>query len=217
MSPTENESITIAVFAKAPIPGQAKTRLIPRLGAEGAADLQRRLLRRTLETAVGARLGPVSLWCAPSCAHPVFTAYRDDWGLSLFEQQGDDLGARMLHTFKVLCVEGPVLLIGTDCPALGMATLQRAASILREGQDAVFLPAEDGGYVLIGLRRPGSSLFIDMPWGTERVMMETRRHLTRLGWQWAEPEILWDVDRPEDFDRLRASGLVDDGGREIGA
>ena len=204
------ETTPVAVFAKAPIPGQAKTRMIPRLGAEGAADLQAQLLRRTLETVVEARLGPVSLWCAPTCEHAVFAACRDEWGLALFRQRGDDLGARMLHAFSVLCADGSVLLVGTDCPALTVSKLKRASEVLREGKDAVFLSAEDGGYVLVGLRKSEPSLFENMPWGTERVMAETRRRLTRLGWRWAEPEMLWDVDRPDDLDRLRASGLLGD-------
>ena len=216
MPRTEPTSVAIAVFARAPIPGQAKTRLIPRLGAQGAAELQRWLLRRTLETAVAARLGPVSLWCAPSREHPVFAACREERGLELFEQRGGDLGARMLHAFSALCPQGPVLLIGTDCPALSIAALRRAAAALREGRDAVLIPAEDGGYVMIGLHRAEPRLFDAMPWGTGGVMTATRRRLRELGWRWAEPKTLWDVDRPEDFNRLRASGLLDDGFNEAG-
>ena len=205
------DPVAIAVFARAPIPGQAKTRMIPRLGADGAAELQRRLLSRTVATAIAARLGTVSLWCAPSCNHPDFAAYRDQRGLPLFEQQGPDLGARMRHAFSVLCADGPVLLVGTDCPALTVSTLKRAAEVLHAGRDAVFLPAEDGGYVLIGLRDEEPSLFDNVPWGSDQVMAETRRRLSHLGWRWEEPEVLWDVDRPNDLDRLRFSGLVDAG------
>lgn len=172
--------------------------------------MQRRLLRRTLETALAARQGPVSLWCTPSCTHPVFAACREQWGLALFEQRGDDLGARMLHAFSTLCQDGPVLLVGTDCPALTADTFAVAAAALHEGNDAVFLPAEDGGYVLIGLHRADPLLFSGLPWGTERVMTATRQRLSQLGWRWSEPQTLWDVDRPEDLDRLRASGLLDD-------
>jgi len=210
VNPTGHGPVSIAVFAKAPIPGLAKTRLIPPLGVQGAADLQRALLRRTVEAAVAARLGPVSLWCMPSRDHPVFSMHRDESGLSLHEQTGEDLGARMLDAFAVLCAEGPTLLVGTDCPALTVAALRSAATALRAGMDAVFLPAEDGGYVLVGLRKPAPLLFEGIPWGMETVMAETRERLSRLGWRWAEPEVLWDVDRPEDLDRLRDSGLMDD-------
>ncbi|MDD5035924.1 MAG: TIGR04282 family arsenosugar biosynthesis glycosyltransferase [Methylococcaceae bacterium] len=205
-----SEPVSIAVFAKAPVPGQVKTRLIPRLGAEKAAGLQHSLLRRTLRTVVGAELGPVSLWCAPNCDHPVFAACRDGLGLSLFPQRGEDLGTRMLNAFSALCPSGPVLLVGTDCPALTLSSLILAARALREGKDAVFLPAEDGGYVLIGLHRAEPLLFSDISWGSDRVMAQTRKRLLQLGWRWQEPQILWDVDRPADLERLLACGLLDE-------
>lgn len=216
MKAIATERISIAVLAKAPIPGQAKTRMITRLGAAGAADLQTTLLQRTLKTVSNAQLGPVSLWCAPSREHPAFRACQNESQVALFDQQGSDLGMRMLRAFSILCPYGPVLLIGTDCPALSVAKLRLAADVLREGNDAVFLPAEDGGYVLIGLRRADPLLFDGIPWGTDRVMDETRQRLLQLGWCWAEPAILWDVDRPDDLDRLRASGLLDEWFRETG-
>ena len=208
MRPTDADIPAIAVFAKAPIPGQAKTRLIPALGAAGAARLQARLLWRTLETARAARLGGVSLWCHPDCGHPDFAACRAAFGTELFEQRGADLGERMLSAFAALCPSGPVLLIGTDCPALSANALRLAADTLRAGREAVFLPAEDGGYALVGLRQPHPLLFGAMPWGTGQVMAETRARLARLRWRWAEPLRVWDVDHPEDLLRLRTSGLL---------
>ena len=100
------------------------------------------------------------------------------------------------------------LLIGTDCPALTATELRAAGLALAEGNDAVFIPAEDGGYVLIGLRRPIDSLFDGVPWGSDRVMDHTRESLRRVGLRWRELSPSWDVDRPEDADRLRASGLM---------
>jgi glycosyltransferase A (GT-A) superfamily protein (DUF2064 family) len=97
--------------------------------------------------------------------------------------------------------------IGTDCPALSAGDLCAAAKILRGGADAVVFPAEDGGYVLIGARRPEAALFADMTWSTPQVMDETRRRLRHAKLTWQEPVTLWDVDLPEDLDRLRTSGL----------
>ena len=97
---------------------------------------------------------------------------------------------------------GPLLLIGTDCPALHTGHLHEAANLLHSGHDAVFIPAEDGGYVLVGLRRPQPYLFERIDWGSESVMAHTRERLTRLGLRWAEPATLWDVDRPADLARL---------------
>jgi rSAM/selenodomain-associated transferase 1 len=210
MNPTNREAVAIAVFSRAPVPGQAKTRMIPSLGAVGAASLQRAFLRRTLQTAVSAQRGPVSLWCTPGCVHPAFQQCRIDFDLSLHQQCEGNLGMRMLDAFNRLCATGPVLLIGTDCPALTPAHLRMAASALREGDDAVFLPAEDGGYVLVGLRRAESCLFTDMPWGSAEVMAETRRRLRQHSIRWREPTLLWDVDNPEDIARLLSSGMMND-------
>jgi rSAM/selenodomain-associated transferase 1 len=200
--------IDVAIFARAPVAGRVKTRLIPRLGAEGAAALQHAFIRRTLRTALAANLGSVSLWCAPNCEHPAFIDYSDEFRVPLYPQYGADLGARMFQAFTRLCRRGGAVVIGTDCPALTVSELWSAASALREGNDAVFVPAEDGGYVLVGLRRPIASLFHDVPWGSGLVMDRTRSLLRSTGVRWQELAPLWDVDRPEDIDRLHASGLM---------
>lgn len=195
------EPIPIAVFARAPVAGAAKTRLIPRLGAEGAARLHAALVRHALVTALAARLGPVTLWGAPDASDGFFRDCEAAFGIALASQTEGDLGARMLAAFERHC---PLLLIGSDCPALEPDHLRAAADALRAGADAVLLPAEDGGYVLIGLKRPVPELFAAMPWGSGEVMARTRRRLTRLGLRWCEPATLWDIDRPEDLDRLDA-------------
>jgi glycosyltransferase A (GT-A) superfamily protein (DUF2064 family) len=97
---------------------------------------------------------------------------------------------------------GAVLLIGTDCPALTPQHLRAAAGALAGGDDAVVLPAEDGGYVLVGVRAPHPGLFEGIAWGGEQVMAQTRVRLRALGLRWSEPVTLWDVDRPDDLDRL---------------
>src|SRR5262249_46363571 len=104
---------------------------------------------------------------------------------------------------------GPALVIGTDCPALTPTHIEQAANALRSGGDAVVLPAEDGGYVLIGLRRPQPLLFSDMPWSTPRVMDATRSRLRALALTWQEPATLWDLDVPPDLERLREIGLAE--------
>jgi glycosyltransferase A (GT-A) superfamily protein (DUF2064 family) len=98
-------------------------------------------------------------------------------------------------------------LIGADCPALTPEHLHEAAEALKR-HDAVVLPAEDGGYVLIGLRRPIYALFAKMEWGADTVMDETRKRLVEGSLSWSEPTVLWDVDRPEDYERLVREGLV---------
>jgi hypothetical protein len=195
--------IEIAVLAKAPIPGYAKTRLIPRLGAAGAAGLQAALTRRAVVTAIAAGLGPVTLWCDPDCSHPACVALSRRHGVTLRAQPTGDLGARMEHAVRRHASRAAaVLVIGTDAPALRPDHLRVAADALRAGDDAVVFPAEDGGYVLIGLRSASSAPFASVEWGSDRVMMQTRERLKAAGLRWSEPLTLWDVDRPEDLDRL---------------
>ncbi len=198
------EPVGIAVLAKAPIPGLAKTRLIPALGAAGAAALQARLIVGTVETAYAAATGPVTLWVTPDPTHTVFRDVAARFRLSVGRQPDGDLGLRM----HAAVAAGPTLVIGTDCPALTSGHLADAAAVLRAGCDAVVIPAEDGGYVLIGVRRPEPAVFAGITWSTDTVMTETRRRLTRLGLTWRELETLWDVDRPEDLVRMEADGRL---------
>lgn len=198
----------IMVFAKAPTPGEVKTRLVPALGAAGAAALQRRLILRTLRTAAAAGLGTNELWCAPGSGDPFLAACASEHGFSLHAQGEGDLGTRMARALESALANGtPGLLIGCDCPVLTAAYLREAAAALAQGEDAVFGPVEDGGYVLVGASRaPVADLFREVPWGTAAVMQATRARLARGGWRWRELAPLWDLDRPEDLERLRGLG-----------
>ena len=195
--------VQVAVLAKAPLPGLAKTRLIPALGPQGAARLQRQLTRGALQTALDARLGPVTLWCAPDAQHRFFRALQQSTGVACRVQPDGDLGQRMHRAFQVHCAHGPLLLTGTDCPPLTPAHLQQAAQALLAGDDAVFYPAEDGGYVLVGLRQPQATLFEHMPWSTAAVMQQTRQRAQAAGLRVRELETLWDLDVPADLARWR--------------
>lgn len=197
------EDIEIAVMARAPQAGHAKTRLIPALGAKAAARLHRKLTLRTLATARSAGLGPVTLWCAPDTQHRFFRALQRRCGLDLRSQPEVDLGQRMAHVFAQHG-PGPLLLIGTDCPALGTTHLRQAALALCSGLDAVFITTEDGGYFLVGLRQPCPAIFEGIEWSTAHVMSQTRSRLSTLGLQWQEVVMLWDIDRPEDVSRWQA-------------
>ncbi len=206
-----NPDCAILVFAKAPVAGSVKTRLIPLLGAEDAATLHQRLLSRTLAVARSATLGALELWCTPDISHPFLQAMAREHHTGLQRQHGDDLGARMAHAFaQRLRQYRRLICIGTDCPVLTARHLQAADSALRRGDDAVFVPAEDGGYALIGLGSPAPQLFDGIAWGESRVMAQTRERLRANHMRWCELETLWDIDRPEDYQRLQQSGLLDD-------
>lgn len=192
----------ILIFAKAPIPGQVKTRLIPALGATGAARLHRRLLWQLLERLAPAGIAPLELWVTPDLSHPFFRALAGRFELSLHNQSGKDLGERMHQAVAWAQRDSEaVVLIGTDCPGLDAAYVASALEALA-GEDAVLGPAEDGGYVLLGLRRAAPALFRAIPWGGERVAAITRARMCELGWRWRELPVLWDVDRPADLGRM---------------
>jgi len=200
----------IQVFARAPIPGQTKTRLIPALGAEGAAALHARLIHRTLRVAREAAPGRLELWCSPDAGDDFFSACEDRYGVVLREQPEGDLGARMHTALADARAAGEhAVLVGTDCPVLSADHLRRAMDWLESGVDLVLGPAEDGGYVLIGAGRAEPDLFTHMPWGTERVFAETlaRARDAGLAVQCLEP--LPDLDRPEDLLRVNLDTLGD--------
>ncbi|HEV8260809.1 MAG TPA: TIGR04282 family arsenosugar biosynthesis glycosyltransferase [Burkholderiales bacterium] len=199
----------VLVFARAPVAGSVKTRLIPLLGDHGAAALYRSLVERALVMARESAVGPVELWCTPTSDDDFFAACRDRLHVTLHRQREGDLGARMLNAFEdALTRSRHVLLTGSDCPSLTAADLRAAARALREGRDAVFCPAEDGGYVLVGLSQAMPALFDAMTWGTATVMEETRQRLHNLGWRWHELPVRWDVDRPQDYQRLVREGIL---------
>jgi len=191
------------VFARASVPGEVKTRLIPALGEAGAAALHRRLVSHCLRAARDSRLGPVELWCAPGVDDVFFRECERRLGVSLRSQQGGDLGERMQGAFEsALARSRRAILVGSDVPALSPRYLRDADRALAEGEDAVVGPAEDGGYVLIGLSRADAELFRGIPWGGPEVLAETRRRVAALAWRLRELPALWDVDRPEDLARL---------------
>lgn len=205
----------VQVFARAPVPGQTKTRLIPALGAVGAAALHAQLLQRTLglmhrsDAFLPDPHGApeLELWCAPDQTHPVFAACQAKFAARLYTQQGADLGARMAHALHSALSTRPwALVVGSDCPGLLSADLALAVQALDAGSDAVLGPAADGGYYLLGLRCPAPALFTHMPWGTDRVLSLTRARLRQLGWRWQELPQRHDLDEPEDL--LHFPGLV---------
>ncbi len=196
----------LLIFAKAPIPGHVKTRLAGSLGTRGAADLYKKLLRRTLDIACTAQLCPIELWCAPTVRHSFFIACRRDYPVRLRQQGEGDLGRRMNHALtQTLANDHHALLIGGDCVSLGAAELRAAFGALAAGQNAVLGPAVDGGYVLIGLHQRCPWLFQNIAWGTPTVLAATRRQLRKVGVNWTELPLGWDVDTPADLRRLRRS------------
>lgn len=198
----------VIVFAKAPMPGYAKTRLARALGADGAARLAARMLAETLNNAVAAGIGPVELCCAPDDTHPAFRQALAAHPVTLTRQGDGDLGVRMHRALaRNLAHHGRAVLIGTDAPGLTATYLRNAAQALQT-VPAVFAPAVDGGYALIGLSKLLPGLFDDMPWSTPAVMAQTRDRLRRLHVAHTELPEVHDVDEPADLRHVPGGWLI---------
>jgi len=202
MAVSRRVACAIALLCKAPIPGYAKTRLIPLLGAKGAAEVQRNFVRRSVHTALAAAVGPLTVWCDPDASDPLFIELAQNYPLTLRSQPPGDLGIRMkVCAAATLKNAKTVIIIGADCPVMTPAYLQQAAAAMNAGTDAVIGPAEDGGYVLLATKRANKKLFTDISWGNHRVLDETKNRIRALNWHSHQLDTLWDVDRPEDWER----------------
>ena len=198
--------IAVIVFAKAPLPGQVKTRLQPRLSPEQSAALHAALIERTIVVASAAEIGPVELCCAPDSNHPLFARMRDQYCVELTHQDDGDLGARMARALeRRIAVNQAAILVGTDCPVMTAGYLRSAADAL-DAYRVVLGPAEDGGYVLVAARQVVAAMFTTMQWGTDSVLAVTRARLAAAGIAHHELATLWDLDRPADYERYCALG-----------
>lgn len=196
--------VRIVIIAKAPRPGYAKTRLIPALGAQGAAALAQKMLRHAVSIALDAGVGPVELCAAPNRHDPAWAALALPTELAWSDQGEGDLGERMARAALRTVHRGEsVLLIGTDCPHMDTAHLQRAAASLQSA-DACLTPTLDGGYALLGLNQFHDSLFSHMPWSTAAVATQTVRRAAAIPWSLHLLNTLRDVDEPADLLALPA-------------
>lgn len=200
----------ILVFARAPIPGRCKTRLMPLLGARGAAKLQVVLTEHALKTACACAGARVQLWTSPSSGHAAFARWRRRFGLVLRRQSTGNLGRRMSRALDRVLSEGAssAVIIGSDCPALSARDLDRAFELLEAQADVVLKPAEDGGFVLLASRRPLAQALRGVAWSSGRELAQTRRRLLGTGLSVVETQASWDVDRPRDLRRARRAKLV---------
>ena len=205
---TVPHSARLVVFAKAPQAGQVKTRLIPALGAEGARALAQRMLAHVLQQALQANAGPVELCMSPPPGDAAWDNVAIPAAVLRTAQGEGDLGERMARAVQRVTADNgqPVLLMGSDCPALTAAVIQEAARQLQT-HDALLVPVADGGYVLIGLKSPCPTLFTQMPWSTASVAAETLSRMAALGLKvWRGP-LLHDIDEPADLTHLPAGFL----------
>ena len=202
---------TIGIFAREPIAGHTKTRLIPLLGAEGAAQFHRQCIAATAQTAQQAALGDVVFFVTPALKEDSFfySVALSQGSMSYVEQTGKDLGERMHNAFEQgLKLAQRMIIIGTDCPVLSVQHLRNVDAWLQKNEGACFIPAEDGGYVLVGLSAPHAALFYGIDWGTAQVMAQTRAAAKIVGINLHEMPPLWDIDTPSDYKRLAEDALI---------
>jgi len=198
-----NADAMVIVFAKAPVPGSVKTRLIPTLGANHAAMLHAALVERALLTAARSQ-ADVLLACTPSVDEHFFIECGEDFDIDLTSQGEGDLGERMLRALNAaLKSHSRAAIVGADCPAVTARHIDTALAALST-HDVSIIPAEDGGYVLIAARRIHAAMFAGIAWGTDTVMAQQRRALAAVGLSLHESAPLWDVDRPDDLAQLKA-------------
>ncbi|PSB26682.1 TIGR04282 family arsenosugar biosynthesis glycosyltransferase [Stenomitos frigidus] len=191
----------LIIFTRYPEPGKAKTRLIPALGAEAAADIHRHMTEHTL-----AQVKPlqqnrpltVEVWFVGGDRAQMQTWLGDD--LTYQPQPEGDLGDRMAQAFQIALESGvkATVIIGTDCPELTGAVLEQAFQALQQ-TDLVLGPATDGGYYLIGLRLFVPELFKTIAWSTDRVFQQTVDIASNLNLSLTNLPTLTDVDRPDDL------------------
>jgi rSAM/selenodomain-associated transferase 1 len=194
----------LMIFCKAPVAGQVKTRLISEITAEQAMQVHIELSVKMLQLATQSNLCPVQLWCTPSIKHPFFVASAQTYPVTLKQQQGIDLGERMNHAFcSALTSYSRALIVGCDCPSLTEQDMEEALTALSQRKYCVLAPAEDGGYVLIGLNQTHPELFDNMPWGTELVLEHTRTRIKHYNLRYHALKQQWDLDTPKDLARYR--------------
>lgn len=209
------QSAALVIFAKAPVPGQVKTRLCPPLTPDEAATLHGSFVLDTLErsklAATKLKL-PIDryLACAPSSTLVFFQIMEERHSVKLLDQVGDDLGARMQQAFETLFAKSyqRVLIVGTDVPSLPLEHYKQALALL-ETNHLVLGPALDGGYYLIGLKRAAPELFANMPWSTDRVLAATQEKAAQLGLSTALLPPWRDIDTIDDLQALIDASILD--------
>lgn len=193
------EDVLLIQFAKAPVVGKVKTRMIPHLSAEQANELHSELFNWTARVLCNDKLGAVELWLAGD-AEPEFTIFTNTLGFDSHRTQwGDNLGERMANAIADgLGRYAKVILVGSDCPAIDQSYLREAVTAL-DDNDVVLGPAQDGGYVLIGASVVCREIFLGIDWGQSTVFEDTVEILTKREMPWQSLSVLRDIDRPEDL------------------
>lgn len=170
-----SDSLLLVVVAKAPVPGKVKTRFLPELTFEEAANLYQCFIHDRIKEISTLDGIDKAIAFTPSNARETFASFTPN-GFKLFAQKGKDLGKRLNNIFleNLTCGYGAVSIIDSDSPDLPKSIVQESFRILLSNRaDVVFGPCHDGGYYLVGMRKPHPELFKGIPWSTETVLQAT--------------------------------------------
>ena len=211
MKSFEYPNALIVQFAKAPVPGEVKTRLIPWLGANGACELHRTMVSHVFTSLLAEHLAPVELH-ANMPEHPFMQQLGVSGSVEVCEQIEGDLGAKMAAVFDK-ALQRPsthaVVLVGSDCPSIDAAYLRDAFKALEQGNDLVIGPASDGGYVLIGMSKCTKLIFDDVAWGGSGVLKTTLKKAQQASLKTVLLSERHDIDRAEDLPLLAPCGIAE--------
>lgn len=194
---TKQAERALIIFIRNPEKGKVKTRLAQGVGEDRALQIYRALLQKTRDTVLEVDALRLLFYSEA-------VAEQDDWPAEHFDkrlQQGEDLGARMQHAFEVALSKAErALIVGSDIAQINSGIIERAFQQLEEA-DYTIGPALDGGYYLLGMKRPSAGLFHDMVWSTDEVCAETQRRIQAAGHRFATVDTLSDIDYAEDWAR----------------
>lgn len=192
------------IFAKTPRAGRVKTRLAADIGAAAARDLYCAMLEYTVRSVTRPAVASVVLYVYPDADAPFFQALSSRYPVKLCRQAGRDLGERMANAIDEQMQDADfVILIGSDCLLIDEPYLLQAANRLAAGVPLVFGPADDGGYVMVGMNERHTKIFEDISWGSEKVMAQSRNRCCQLGLRMEELPALFDIDTVMDWQRLQ--------------
>lgn len=198
----------LIIFAKAPVPGEVKTRLQPHLSPEECASIHASFIKDTIMLAKRVKGAAIFLACHPGVENPFFQKLSEDFDIRLMTQNGKDLGERMSNAIKRGLEMGykRVVVIGSDSPDLPPEYIKAGFEML-DSTDMAVGPARDGGYYLIGGRRE-LPVFDGIPWSSDKVFELTLEKAGRYGITFSVLEKWYDIDTWEDLQRFRATKQV---------
>jgi len=200
--PVNNRAPVLILMAKCPVPGQVKTRLMPAMNAERAAQVATILIERSVRLASDAWPGPVWLFAWPTVDHHLFRLLTQTTRIRLGVQSTGDLGEKMANAIGKFTTQGiATAVMGCDVPHCPPDTLRLASELLEHGNNVIG-PSMDGGYYLVGLQKCRYELFTDIKWGSNDVLQATLAAAGRAGIEFTRLQVLQDIDRYEDLKHL---------------